>query len=205
MDPLRTRQDGGAAELRRAGIGQTQHSTPTLQLDALGGRALARLRAYEARPDSGPEPLELPHRTGAVAGRDPLVLCLAPGEWLLVSTTAEPGELLQRARTAAAPGSAVACDLSSGVAGFRVSGPASPWLLAKLSGVDFHALCAGPRYCLRTRAGDAVLTVCIRGDGPAQPSVDLYVDRSLAAYLWALLLDAAPHADELCREFGAAA
>ena len=205
MDHITTRENGAAAALRQAGIGQTQHATPSLTLDALGSIALVRLHAYGPRPDPGPEQLELPERTGTVAGDDPLVLCLAPGEWLLVSPATAPEALLRRAQAAVAPGAASAYDFSSGLAGFRVSGAATAWLLAKLSCVDFHTLCAGPRCCLRTRAGDTVLTACVHGGEQAMPAVDLFVDRSLAAWLWALLLDAAPHAAELCDDFGAAA
>jgi heterotetrameric sarcosine oxidase gamma subunit len=205
MDPASTTVNGAAAALRQAGIGQTHYATPELALDALDGQALVRLHAYEPCPDAGPEPLELPDRTGGVAGSDPLALCLGPGEWLLLSPTIPSADLLRRAQAAVAMRSAAAYDFSSGLAGFRVSGAATAWLLGKLSCVDFDALCAGPRCCLRTRAGDAALTILIHGDEHKTPVADLFVDRSLAAYLWALLLDAAPHAEELHRDLGAAA
>jgi sarcosine oxidase gamma subunit len=51
--------------------------------------------------------------------------------------------------------------------------------------------------------GDAAVTVhCHEAPGDAWV-FDLYVDRSVAHWLWQLLTDSAPHAAELHADFGA--
>jgi hypothetical protein len=53
--------------------------------------------------------------------------------------------------------------------------------------------------------GDATVTVyCppVDGSGQIAPRFDLYVDRSVADALWALLEASAAHATELHQEFG---
>jgi heterotetrameric sarcosine oxidase gamma subunit len=95
------------------------------------------------------------------------------------------------------------CDQSDALAGIRVAGPAAPWLLGKLSCLDFtRGRTAGP-HCARTRMGDAAVVVHYHEASADAWVFDLYVDRSVAHWLWNLLSDCAPHAAELQAAFGA--
>jgi heterotetrameric sarcosine oxidase gamma subunit len=95
------------------------------------------------------------------------------------------------------------CDQSDALAGIRVSGPAAPWLLGKLSCLDFaRGASAGP-HCARTRMGEAAVVVHYHAGSGDGWVFDLYVDRSVAHCLWDLLCACAPHAAELHMEFGA--
>lgn len=175
--------------------------------------ALVRLRSLEEPAEALLAALGLPRQTGRCSGDDPVALCLAPGEWLLVGVQSDPqaapragtasGALPERLQGQLASGLTAVYDQSDGLAGIRVCGPAAPWLLAKLSCIDFAA--AGVDWCARTRMGDAAVTVHCRpagASGQIDPRFDLYVDRSVAHALWTLLEASAPHATELNQEFG---
>ena len=86
-----------------------------------------------------------------------------------------------------------------------LTGAASPWLLVKLCGLDALAGVSTGQHGARTRMGDVaiVLHFCPEPDGA--PRFDLVYDRSIAKYLWDLLNDAAPHAEDLYHAHGAAA
>jgi heterotetrameric sarcosine oxidase gamma subunit len=184
-----------------------------LDLCGIENADLARLRSLEDPGEPRFAALGLPRQTGCCGGDDPVALCLAPGEWLLIGTqleratgpAAEPASeaLAERLQRQLASGLTAVYDQSDGLAGIRVSGPAAPWLLAKLSCIDYAA--AGDGWCARTRMGDAAVTVyCppVDGSGQIAPRFDLYVDRSVADALWALLEASAAHATELQQEFG---
>lgn len=177
-----------------------------LDLSEIENAALVRLRSLEDPAEALLAALGLPRLTGHCSGDDPVALCLAPREWLLVGARAEPASqvLAEQLQGQLASGLSALYDQSDGLAGIRVCGPAAPWLLAKLSGIDFAA--AGAEWCARTRMGDAAVTVHCRPASSnarqSEPRFDLYVDRSVAHALWILLEASAPHATELNHEFG---
>lgn len=201
-----TRQPGdNPAAPEQLGIRARASRFDGLDLCGIENPALARLRSLE---DPGEPPLAalgLPRQTGRCGGHDPVALCLAPGEWLLVGAQPEsaPESLAERLQGQLASGLTAVYDQADGLAGIRVSGPAAPWLLTKLSCIDYAA--AGAGWCARTRMGDASVTVyCppVDGSGQIAPRFDLYVERSVADALWTLLEASAPHATELHQEFG---
>lgn len=183
--------------LQQAGVDERDLHMGEVRLRELAGAALARLRFFEA-PSAADCPLpDLPLRTGGCGGADPVFLCLGPGEWLALSEHRSPGTLSEALRPATDGGRAVACDLSDGLAVFRLSGGAAPWLLAKLSCLDFVNGQHGGEHCARTRMADIAVTVRYhRADGDGWV-FDLIADRSTASYLWRLLRACAPHANQL--------
>lgn len=176
-----------------------------LDICEIENAALVRLRSLEDPAGALLAALGLPSLTGRCSGDDPVALCLAPGEWLLVGARTEPAQetLAERLQRQLASGLTAIYDQSDGLAGIRVAGAAAPWLLAKLSCIDYAA--AGAGWCARTRMGDATVTVycpLVDGSEPIAPRFDLYIDRSVAHALWTLLEASAPHATELNKEFG---
>jgi sarcosine oxidase gamma subunit len=95
--------------------------------------------------------------------------------------------------------------MSDGFAVFRLQGNGSPWLLCKLSGLDFLAGRAAGQHCARTKLGQVAVVIHYHQAENKAFVFDLLVDRSYARYLWELLAASAPHADELALTFGAAA
>lgn len=195
--------------LQAAGIRERRVDAQGLRLEEIEDSVLVRVHSLEAPAGARLAALDLPARVGQVArlNRENLSsLCLAPGEWLLVgparATSNRPPDLAARLQRELASDLTAVCDQSDGLAGIRVSGRAAPWLLGKLSCLDFaRGVATGP-HCARTRMGDAAVTVHYHAVPGDEWAFDLYVDRSVAHCLWELLTDSAPHAAELNETFG---
>lgn len=199
----------GPSALSQAGAEVVALKRPNLTLRELPDMVLLRLHTLE-EPDllaaaMAQAGMALPLETNEAAGPDPSIVCLRPGEWLLLSQHQPPAELIERIRRLLDPSLTVLHDLSDGLGVFRLDGKAAPWLLGKLSGLDFLAGVSSGPHGARTRIGEiaVVLHFCPEPDGA--PRFDLVFDRSVARYLWDLLNDAAPHAEELYAMHGAAA
>lgn len=182
---------------------------PSLALSEVADMTMLRLHSLEdiAALASGLQEIgiELPTETNAADGDDPAVLCLRPGEWLVLSESATPTELLERLRPRIDCALTALLDVSDGLGLFRLSGAAAPWVLAKLSGLDFLAGVSEGQHAARTRMADIAVVVHYHPAPGAAPRFDLVFDRSVATYFRDLLRDAAPHAEELLHAHGAAA
>lgn len=191
--------------LEQAGLASSPCTTATLKLEEIRGATLIRLHSLHADSTASHFPIELPQQTGACLGQDPAALCLRPGEWLLISKKTPVQESLRLLESQCDLEQTSAWDSSDGLAVFRLSGPGAPWLLSKLSCLDFLAGRTHGEHCARTRMGHVAVIVYyhqIRGE---QFVFDLIFDRSIAKYLWLLLTESASHADELAEKYGDAA
>jgi heterotetrameric sarcosine oxidase gamma subunit len=201
------KQPGATSEhpspLQQAGVEHRDIRIGQVRLRELTGRSLARLRLLENPATADPPLAELPARTGGCGGSDPAYLCLGPREWLVVSSELQPTELLQALQSAMGSGLAAAYDLTQGLAVLRLTGAASPWLLAKLSCLDFVGGAHDGEHCARTRVGDVAVTIHYHRTAAEGWAFDVIADRSIAAHLWALLRACAPHANELNEASGA--
>lgn len=191
--------------LRQSGIKTTEFAGDSLRLSELTGLAMARLHGQPKLAGKLPYRFDLPEKTGQARGTDPSILCLRPGEWLFINDTVEAGNLVQDIADEFGDEGAAVYDNSEGLAVIRLSGAGGPWLLSKLSGLDFLAGRSAGQHCARTKLGHMAVVIHYHcaGDGPFV--FDLVCDRSLARYLWELLLASAPHADDLARAYGNAA
>ena len=189
--------------LQQAGIGQREVLNGQVSIREVTELALTRVRCFDS-PSAADMPIsELPTATGRCAGTDPVFLCLGPREWLVLSKSAAPPQLLLQVQSAVDPTRVVACDLTDGIVALRLTGAAAPWLLGKLSCLDFLAGTKRGQHCARTRLGDAAVTLHYHQPTDDTWAFDIFADRSIAAYLWSLLLASAPHANELTRVSGA--
>jgi heterotetrameric sarcosine oxidase gamma subunit len=195
--------------LLQAGIHERRIETEGLRLGEIEDPVLVRVHSLEAPAGARLAALDLPGQVGQVArlhGEDLTAMCLAPGEWLLVgperAATDGPLDLAARLQRKLASDLTAVCDHSDGLAGIRVSGRAAPWLLGKLSCLDFARGAAAGPHCARTRMGDAAVTVHCHAVSTDEWVFDLYVDRSVAHWLWQLLTVSAPHATELNESHG---
>lgn len=185
--------------LQQSGLGRNEFSSESVHLKELTDYSISRLRCYAGQKKSPPG---LPESTGHCLGDDPAVLCLRPGEWLWISESAPPGELLERAAGDVDREHGAVYNLTDGLAVFRLSGSGSGWLLSKLSGLDFLAGAGGGAHCARTRMGHIAVVVHYRRSGDGLYVFDLIFDRGYARYFWELLTASAPHADDLVSAFG---
>jgi heterotetrameric sarcosine oxidase gamma subunit len=194
--------------LQQAGQTDSGYNSRFIELRELTGIALLRihsLQPFEVLENSMAAcDIQLPAKVNESLGRDPAAMCLAPGEWLLFSEYLGHRRLEEQVQAALETDHTVALDLSAGLAVFRLSGGGAPWLLSKLSGLDFHRGNDAAAHCARTRLQQVAVTLHYHQPGGfATKSVhDLIVDRSFASYLWRLLIASVPHAEELEQQFG---
>ncbi len=187
-----------ASALQQAGVETTAFECQTLALEEVTGISITRLRSHGMPP-------QLPAETGHCAGDEPIVLCLRPGEWLTLSESLPPGDLVARMTTEAGDECTTIHDCSHGLAVFRLRGKGSPWLLGKLSGLDYLAGIKTGTHCARTRMGHISVLVHYREFDEGTFGFDLVLDRSYARYFWELLTESAAHADDLAIAYGDAA
>jgi len=198
----------GPTPLQQAGVRNTRLEYPDLVLDEVANLTLLRLHSLD-RPAAlagalAEARIDLPLETNAATGRNPAVLCLRPGEWLLLDAGDDGAGLIARVASRLDPRRTALIDVSDGLGVFRLTGAAAPWLLGKLSGLDFLAGVGTGQHAARTRLGDIAVVLHYRPDADTSPRFDLLFDRSMAGYLWDLLNDAAPHAGELHTVHGTA-
>lgn len=178
--------------LKQAGVHDDVFRSRTLYLQEIDGISIVRVHCLP-----GESPDSLPAKTGECGGADPGALCIRPGEWLLTSETFTADELLTLAKNRYTCDPLSINDNSDGLAVFRLTGSGAPWLLSKLSGLDFLAGAGTGEHCARTRMQHLAVLVHMRLSGDGCVSYDLYFDRSFARYFRDLLAASAPHADDL--------
>jgi heterotetrameric sarcosine oxidase gamma subunit len=191
--------------LQQAGIDCLEFNSDSLGMEEIAGASIVRIHSLQDFQQISSDPFHLPEKTGQCSGSNPAALCLRPNEWLLISETAKPARLLNQTQGSIDPQRTAVYDNSDGLAIFRLSGSGAPWLLSKLSGLDYLTGTAAGEHCTRTKMGKVAVVVHYHQAGDDQFVFDLIFDRSIAKYLWDLLSESAPHADDLARAFGNAA
>lgn len=196
---------GSPTPLQQAGIEIRDRQFGDVRLREMPGLSLAHLRLYRSTEEAAVPLGDLPAQVGLCGGTDPVYLCLAPKEWLAISPSLGPSEMLSALREAIDGSAGAAFNLSDAKAVFRLTGAASPWLLSKLSSLDFPAETRHGQHCATTRMSDASVTIYYHRDEDGEWAFDIIGDRSIAAYLWGLLVASAPHANDLLRVTGGTA
>jgi sarcosine oxidase subunit gamma len=131
---------------------------------------------------------ELPSEVGATRPGPIRVLCLAPGEWLLVSQKPWSASFQRHVAPELSALGLTAIDVSGGFATVRVCGSAARDMLSKGCGLDLEHQAFAAGQCARTRFAQIQLVIdCIEDPG----TFDLYVGRSYLRYLIGWLDDAA--------------
>ncbi len=190
------------ASLEQAGMESLSFSSATVKLEEIRGVSKVRLHSLLDQPLPDSQFHELSAKTGSSSGDDPAVLCLRPREWLLVSETIPAQRLQRQIADLVDSAQSSTLDTSDGLAVFRLAGPGAPWLLSKLSCLDFLAGRQSGRHCARTKMGHIAVIVHYHQPRGGPFVFDLLFDRSLAKYLWLLLTASADHADELTKTYG---
>ncbi len=180
-------------------------TTGTLELKTVSA-TLLRLHSLESAEhltnSMAGTGIALPLQTGQSIGQEPAVLCLRPNDWLLFGETIDSAELEKRLSLVVNAAETTLIDNSDGLATFRLSGPGAPWLLSKLSGLDYLAGLRQGQHCTRTRMARVAVVVHYHQPEGDQFSFDLIFDRSIAKYLWELLSAGTDHAGELASAYG---
>jgi len=185
--------------LQQAGTEDGHVQRASLKLREVRDASVIRIHSLDSgqvTSDLQSSEIELPTSVGQSQGRDPVVMCLRPGEWMVFSEALQASQLLEQLQVCQSKSTAI-FDASDALATFRLSGKAAPWLLAKLSSLDFVGNINSGQHCARTRLGQVAVAVNYRQPGGDEPAYDLIFDRSVVRYLWDLLQHAADHAEEL--------
>jgi len=183
--------------LAQSGVDSPEFTTETLAIREMTGWTITHVRRMPGAEQPQIAPIEWPQNIGECFGNNPAVLCLSPGEWLLLDHADDAGQ--------SATGSVREkrdvfwSDLSDGLAVFRIEGAGAPWLLNKISGLDYQSCHGAKAHGARTRMGQVAVVVHFHRLPDNRAVFDLVVDRSIARYLWELLCASAPHADDLTR------
>lgn len=188
--------------LAQAGVDNVRFRSATISLEEITGATWIRVHSLLDDPLPATGTISLPQETGACGGDHPVALCLRPGEWLLFSEKATPAEVLNGIAPGMDPGMTAVTNASDSLAVFRVAGNGAPWLLSKLSGLDFLASRQQGRHCAQTKMGHIRVIVHYHQSAGTSFAFDLVFDRSYAKYLWTLLTESAAHADELSQQYG---
>ena len=80
-------------------------------------------------------------------------------------------------------------DMSSGLAGVRITGPQSSLLLSQISELDLSTAAFPDMRCAQTKAAEIHGTL-LRMDRGSLPSYELYFPREFGEYMWDALMEA---------------
>lgn len=158
-----------------------------------GDQTVQRLTSWLPEYRNGGAPVVLagrilPNEVGATLAGSMGVLCIGPGDWLVVSRGYTDPAVRQEIEPDAQKEGLVLVDLSDGLAGLGLRGSATRELLSKGCGLDLHPGNFPAGRCARTRfAQIPVVVACLDEDF----RFELYVGRSYLQYLHDWLTDAA--------------
>jgi heterotetrameric sarcosine oxidase gamma subunit len=155
---------------------------------ALAAAAAALRSAYSAAPD--------PIGAGARVADGELYRVRAD-QYFLLTPPAGQGTARDRLNAAAAgaTGLVTATDLTHGLSALRLVGPQAAAILRRVCGLDF-AEAAFPSPAARQSSVAKTKQLILRHEGGGLPAYTIIGARSLAAYLWGVLLEAG-HAEGL--------
>lgn len=156
-------------------------------------RAVLEIRSWLPGHKSGESTLELdgrelPREVGVTLPGPLHILCLAPGEWLLVCDEESAANISERVASDLAARCAVLVDTTDAVGTLSVRGPLARDVLSKGCGLNFHPQAFLVGRCARTRFAQMFVIVERTGDAP---SFCLYVARSYLRFLADWIADAA--------------
>lgn len=168
------------------------NKTAAIQMTAVSGRTSLRLKSWLPEYTNAAKPVvlagwELPSQVGVTLSGPMRVLCVGPGEWLIMSHE-YPASLRERIEPDLPKHGLALVDLTDGLAGLDVRGCAAREVLSKGCGLDLHPRGFPAQWCARTRFAQIPLVIeCL--DSP--PRFELHVARSYFHYLHTWLIDAA--------------
>lgn len=181
--PARTALDSEARSLRTHGVPGVLTLT---ELPSMGMIDLRISVADDAAIAAAQNTLgvELPRKPGkSNAAGDRTALWFGPDQWLFVTPAADAAAMVNEINN----GSACATDVSDLRAAFELTGLHAPDVLRKGCGIDLHPRAFGRGDCALTALARTRIALLQSDDAP---TYRLWVERSVAPYLWDWLVDA---------------
>ncbi len=152
---------------------------PGFGLEEITGRSVVRLRVLPRGVDAASEALELPQQALRWTFGDPAAYWLGPDQWLLISDSQAPQDIINHIDSTLSGQLYGATDMSSSNVCFSLSGPAARTILAMGCGIDMHMDAFKTGHCVQTLFANVLLFIVAVED----KAFDLYIDRSHARYL----------------------
>jgi len=171
---------GGA---RFEGLVRIAEMPPRGMITLKGDLASAKLKTAAAKLAD----VDFPGPCGAVVNGDRGLLWMAPDEIMVLLPRAEAASGVAALSKALAGTHHLAADVSDARCHFRLEGAAGREVLAKLTPADLHPDAFGPGEVRRTRLAQVAAAFWM----PDAGTVDLIAFRSVAAYVFDLLSNAA--------------
>lgn len=164
-----------------------------LQVTTAFSRAVMEIRSVLPEHKSGEKApnldgRELPREVGATLLGSLRILCLAPGEWLLISAEHSASSINERIAARLAAQGAVLIDVTGGLGTLSIRGPLARDVLSKSCGLDLHPNEFPVGRCARTRFAQMSVILDHVDDAPSFRS---YVARSHLRFLADWVEDAA--------------
>ncbi len=132
--------------------------------------------------------LSLPRKPNTTAAAKGLTaLMLGPDEWLLIGAAGAEGKLAEALRKALKGQHAAITDVTEGRTVIGLSGVNARDLLTKGCPLDLHPSQFKPGDCAQSALAKATIILHQTGE----TDYDIYIERSMADYLWTWLEDAA--------------
>jgi|ERR1700687_4293274 len=177
----------------RAQMRTVQNGPGIVQIISISRTSL-RLKSWLPEHISGSKPVvlagrELPSQVGTTLSGPMWVLCLGPGEWLLVSDEGEASSLSEHLGVDLPTHGLALVDLTHALSGIEVRGSSAREVLSKGCGLDLDPRTFPPGRCARTRFAQISVVLECRDD--ESPCFQLHLGRSYSHYLHAWLTDAA--------------
>ena len=123
---------------------------------------------------------------------DRVLLCRLAEEQVMVLTAADKADAIAGALEPSLDGCAHLVEMTSGMAGMTVAGPASGETLAKLTELDLAPEAFPDLSCGWTGVA-LVHTLVVRADTGGQPCYQVYVPRDLGEFVWDAIMVAGHH------------
>jgi sarcosine oxidase, subunit gamma len=165
-------------------------TSAALQIELKQQRSVLRLRSWHGHSDHTVllDGRSLPTTAGAVLALETRVLCLGPGDWLVLCESVEVVQFDEHVERQVRRQRVAVVDQTDALVTIEASGQYAREVLSKGCGVDFHPGTFHVDQCVRTRLAQIPAVIDCRS---AAPRFDLYLARSHASYMSSWLLDAA--------------
>ena len=158
---------------------------PGFDLNEITGRSVVRLRVLPRGVDAASKALDLPQQALRWTFGDPAAYWLGPDQWLLISDSQAPQDIINHIDSTLSGQLYAATDMSSSNVCFSLSGPAARTVLAMGCGIDMHVDAFKTGHCVHTLFANVLLFIVAVEDN----GFELYVDRSYARYLSNWIID----------------
>ncbi len=128
---------------------------------------------------------------GTASAQGRTAFWIGPDDWIVMGEPGAEAALVERLEGALADLPHAVVDITERMTVIRLEGPAVRDVLTAGCPLDLHPWAFGPGMVLASHLAKASVLLHFSGGNAATPIVDLYINRSLADYVWLYVENAA--------------